>query len=272
VPEARSAHHVAAMEVTDAGLLANRGIVVTRPAHQATPLAEMIRAAGGHPLLFPVIEIADIEDSGPLNRLVDRLDEVDWAIFVSPNAVYKALTLIKARRALPAKLRYAAVGLGSVRELATFGVTEVVAPARFDSEALLALPEFDNVTGKRIVTFRGVGGRDLLGEALVARGAHLEYAECYRRVLPRADPSSLLAAWRTNALSAVTVTSSEGLRNFCTLIGEAGRAWLNKTPLFVPHARIAATARELNLNLVVHTAQGDGGLLAGLQQWFSAHR
>src|SRR5215218_1753423 len=88
VPDARSAHHVAAMEVTDAGLLANRGIVVTRPAHQATPLAEMIRAAGGHPLLFPVIEIADIEDSGPLNRLVDRLDEVDCAIFVSPNAVY----------------------------------------------------------------------------------------------------------------------------------------------------------------------------------------
>ena len=31
--------------------LAGRGIVVTRPAHQAGPLAAMIRAAGGRPLL-----------------------------------------------------------------------------------------------------------------------------------------------------------------------------------------------------------------------------
>jgi uroporphyrinogen-III synthase len=271
VPDARTAHRVAAMEVTRAGPLASRGIVVTRPAHQAVPLAEMIRAAGGRALLFPAIEIADIEDSGPLDQLVDRLDEVDCAVFVSPNAVYKAMTLIKARRTAPVNLRYAAVGRGSVRELAKFGVGEVVAPVRFDSEALLALPEFASVAGQRVVIFRGVGGRDLLGEALVARGAHVEYAECYRRVLPRADPSPLLAAWQAHELNAVTVTSSEGLHNFCALIGEVGRAWLEKTPLFVPHTRIAATARELNLRVVVQTAQGDDGLLAGLQQWFAAH-
>ena len=259
------------MEVTGAGFLANRVVVVTRPAHQAAPLAEMIRAAGGRPLLFPVIEIADIEDSGPLNRLVDRLDEFNYAVFVSPNAVYKALTLIKARRSLPSTLRFAAVGRGSVRELAKFGVSEVIAPARFDSEALLALREFANVVGQRVVIFRGVGGRDLLCDALIARGAQVEYAECYRRVLPQADPSPLLAAWQAHALSAVTVTSSEGLHNFCTLIGDAGLRWLNKTPLFVPHTRIAATARDLNLNVVVQTAQGDDGLLAGLQQWFTAH-
>ena len=259
------------MEVTRAGPLASRGIVVTRPAHQAALLAQMIRAAGGRVLLFPVIEIADIEDSSALDRLIDRLDEVDCVIFVSPNAVYKAMTLIKAHRAPPSNLRYAAVGHGSVRELAKFGVSEVVAPARFASEALLALPEFASVAGRRVVIFRGVGGRDLLGEALVARGAHVEYAECYRRVLPRADPSPLLAAWRASELNAVTVTSSEGLRNFCALIGEGGRAWLDKTPLFVPHARIAATARELNLRVVVQTAQGDDGLFAGLQQWFAAY-
>ena len=64
--------------------------MVTRPAHQAAHLAESIRAAGGNALLFPVIEIADIEDARPLLALIDRLDEFDWAIFVSPNAVNKA--------------------------------------------------------------------------------------------------------------------------------------------------------------------------------------
>src|SRR4051812_29634579 len=208
VRDARAARRVAAMEVTRTGPLASRGIVVTRPAHQAAPLAEMIRVAGGRVLLFPAIEIADIEDSGALDRLIDRLDEVDCVVFVSPNAVYKAMTLIKARRAQPLNLRYAAVGRGSVRELAKFGVSEVVAPARFDSEALLALREFANVAGQRIVIFRGVGGRDLLGEALVARGAHVEYAECYRRVLPRADPSPLVAAWEGGEINGGTGTHS----------------------------------------------------------------
>ena len=258
------------MPVTGAGPLANRGIVVTRPAHQAAPFAAMIQAAGGRAILFPVIEIAAIDDTRALHELIDRLDGFDRAIFVSPNAVYQAMTLIKARRALPAQLTYAAVGRASVRELGKFGVTGVVAPARFDSEALLALPQFADVAGQRVVIFRGVGGRDLLGDALAARGARVEYAECYQRVRPRADPSPLLEAWQANALDAVTVTSSEGLHNFCALIGECGRAWLAQTPLFVPHARIAATARELALTAVVQTAQGDEGLLAGLEQWFAA--
>lgn len=250
--------------------LACKGIVVTRPAHQAAHLADLIRAAGGEPLLFPVIEIADIEDTQPLLALIDRLDEFEWAIFVSPNAVGKALGLIKARRAVPPHLRFAAVGRGSVRELNRFDVVSAIAPARFDSEALLAMPELNNVGGKRVAIFRGTGGRDLLGDELAARGAIVEYAACYRRARPCADPAPLLEAWGRNALDAVTVTSSEGLRNLCELLGAGGRQRLARTPLFVPHPRIAAAARELDLATVVQTAQGDGGLFAGLLHWFAA--
>src|SRR3954470_18257221 len=152
--------------VTRATALAGRGIVVTRPAHQAERLAGLLREAGARPILFPVIEIADVEDPAPLNALIERLDDFDRAIFVSPNAVHKAMTLIAARRVLPGGLTYAAVGSGSVRELQKFRVTEVIAPARVDSEALLALPAMSDVAGKRMVVFRGNGGREALGEAL----------------------------------------------------------------------------------------------------------
>jgi uroporphyrinogen-III synthase len=251
--------------------LAGKGVVVTRPAHQAAYLAGLIHSAGGRPLLFPVIAIADVDDARGLNALIDRLDDFTWAVFVSPNAVNKAMTLITARRALPPRLAYAAVGNATVRELQKYGVTGVVAPDRFDSEALLAMPGLDNVAGKRAVIFRGAGGRELIGDALAARGATVEYAECYRRVLPRADPAPLLDAWEQHELHAITATSSEGLRNFCALVGERGHAWLQQTPLFVPHPRIAAAARELNFTEVVPTAQGDDGLIEGLQQWFAAH-
>jgi uroporphyrinogen-III synthase len=255
--------------MTNARLLADRGIVVTRPAHQAAPLAQMIHAAGGRAILFPVIEIADIGDTRNLDSLIDRLHEFDRAIFVSPNAVYKALTRVIARRTLPPNLKFAAVGRGSVRELAKFGVTEVAAPERFDSEALLELPEMNGLAGQRVVIFRGEGGREVLGDTLIARGARVEYAVCYRRVLPPADSAQLLTAWESRSLDAITVTSSEGLKNLHTLIGARGAQWLKQTPVFAPHARIALTASELGIATVVTTAQGDEGLLAGLQQWFA---
>jgi uroporphyrinogen-III synthase len=250
--------------------LAGKGIVVTRPAHQAAHLAGLIRAEGGNPLLFPVMEIVGIDDARPLLALIDRLDAFDWAIFASPNAVTKAFDLINARRAWPVQLRVAAVGRGSVRELNQRGVHTVIAPARFDSEALLDLPEMHAVAGKRVVIFRGVGGRELLGDTLTARGAAVEYAACYRRDRPRIDAAPLLDAWSRNALHAITVTSSEGVQNLLALVGAAGALPLRKTPVFVPHPRIAGTARELGLTTVVVTAQGDDGIVAGLLRWFAA--
>jgi len=85
--------------------LAGRGIVITRPAHQTGSLAESVTAAGGRVILFPVIEIVDPLDLAPFNAVIDRLQEFDFAIFISPNAVNKAMHFISARRALPAGLR-----------------------------------------------------------------------------------------------------------------------------------------------------------------------
>ena len=254
-----------------AGPLAGCGIVVTRPADQATPLAEAIRAAGGHAILFPAIEILDPADIRPLIDVIDRLETCNLAIFISPNAVARAMRRITARRAWPPGVRAAAIGQGGVRELQRFGISEVMAPVRsFDSEGLLALPQLQAVAGQRVVIFRGDGGRELLGDTLTARGAQVEYVECYRRARPRADAAPLLKAWARNEVHAVTVTSREGLRNLFEMLGEPGLSWLRRTPVFVPHPRIAAVARELGCGQVIESAPGDAGLIEALQQWAMA--
>ena len=253
--------------------LAGLGIVVTRPAQQAAHLAGMIAAAGGKPILFPTVEIIAPDDLPPLLALIDRLDEFDLAIFISPSAASAALSLIKPRRSLPSRLKLAAIGDGGVRALSAFGVGPVIAPtARFDSEALLELPELQDVAGRHIVIFRGDGGRALLGDTLAARGARIEYAECYRRARPRADPAPLLDAWRRNELHAIVVTSSEAVQNLFEMVGADGGPRLRKTPLFVPHPRIERRARELGVDTVILTAQGDAGLVGGLAEWFAVQR
>jgi uroporphyrinogen-III synthase len=49
--------------------------------------------------------------------------------------------------------------------------------------------------GKRVIIFRGEGGRELLGETLKQRGAAVEYVSCYRRARPQLDPAPLLKLW-----------------------------------------------------------------------------
>lgn len=250
------------------GVLAGRGIVITRPAGEAVRLAALIREAGGAPLIYPALEILDVTeapDVTALDAVIDRLDAFQLAIFVSPSAVDKAMTRIFVRRTLPATLRCAAIGPGSVRALARFGVNDVLAPqVQHDSEALLALPALQNVSGRRVLIFRGDGGRELLADTLTARGASVEIVACYRRGKPVFEPAPLLDAWQRGQVAAVIATSSEGLRNFCEHIGAAGRACLVRTPVIVPHPRIAAAARELGMAQVVESASGDEALLRAL--------
>ncbi len=248
-----------------AGRLAGRRIVVTRPAGQNEGLAEMIRAEGGEPIVFPVLEILDLEDTRALVSAADRLDEYDLAVFISPNAVDKALNVVLARRAWPQRLRAATIGRASEKALARYGVANVIAPSgRFDSEALLALPQLADVRSWRVVVFRGDGGRELLGDTLRERGATVDYIECYRRVRPNADIEPLLKRWGRGEIDAVTVSSSEGLRNLYDMLGKLGQAWLKRTPLLAPHARIAENARALGCERVIETGPADEGLCEGL--------
>ena len=244
--------------------LAGLNIVVTRPREQAAQLAQRITQAGGQTILLPLLEISPVTDPQPLRALVTRLSEFNLAIFISPNAVRYGMEAIHAAGALPDTLKIATIGQGSAKALRDYGVQNIIAPQdKFDSEALLALPELQQVTGWRVLIFRGDGGRELLGETLKARGATVEYAACYQRAKPQQDAGTLLAA----DPHVITVTSSEALGYLWDMLDSEARARLAALPLFVPHARIAEAAAKLRWREVVTTAAGDEGLLAGLIAW-----
>ena len=249
------------------GPLAGKTIVVTRPRAQAAALAGAIAEAGGTPLIFPLLEISPADDRRPLVEAAARLGDYALAVFISPNAADHALPVLLAQKAWPESLIPAAVGQGTVKVLAERGIHGCIAPTeRFDSEALLELPELaaERVKGKRIAIFRGDGGRELLADTLRERGAAVDCITCYRRSGPSTGVAPLMAAWRAGRLDALTVSSSEGLRHLVDLLDAEGRAFLQKTPLFVPHARIAESARALGLSNILLTAAADAGILAGL--------
>jgi uroporphyrinogen-III synthase len=255
------------------GPLAGRGIVLTRPAGANEALAARLHAAGAVTLIHPAIALLEAPDPGALDALIDRLDDFNLAIFISPGAVDKGMGRIVARRGLPPAVQCAAVGPGGVAALARHGVHRVIAPegVRVDSEALLALPALHNIAGRRVVIFRGDGGRELLGDTLRARGAEVSYAVCYRRVPAAIDAAALNATARAGGIAAAVFTSSEGLRHFAAAIGDEGRAWLCRTPVVVPHPRIAATARDAGCGEVITCGAGDDVLYGALLERLVAY-
>ena len=245
------------------------GVVLTRPASQGEKIAALIREAGGTPLLFPAIEIADVADPGPLNAVVDRLEAFDLAIFISQNAADKGMRAILDRRTLPTGLKFAAVGPSTARSLYRQGAPDVALPSSgFDSEALLDLQQLRDVRGTRIVIFRGRGGRETLAQSLLQRGASVEYAECYQRQLPVHDPAALLQEWQAGKVQAVNLMSAEAMNNLLTLLGDSGASLARRATLFVPHPRIGAHAHALGFENVIVTGIGDELLLTALIERF----
>jgi uroporphyrinogen-III synthase len=223
--------------------LAGTGVLVTRPVAQVDGLCRLIETAGGRPIRFPAVAIEPAADPSRPRHLLCK--PWDLIIYISRNAVECSLPL-HPNRQLPAGSRIAAIGRATAKALADAGRVPDLLPAdRSDSEALLALPELADLGGKRVLIVRGTGGRPVLGDTLMARGAELAYAEVYRRALPRLDPAPLLARWRRD-VQVVTATSGEILDNLLRLIGGAGgRDLLVATPLVVVSERTAGTARGL---------------------------
>lgn len=243
--------------------------MVTRPAHQAAHLCDLIRTAGGIPIALPVLAIEEPEDLAPARALAARLNEFDIAIFVSANAVEKGMKLIFAHGGLPAHVKLAAVGKRTADALLRHGGRiDVQAPSPYNSEALLATAELQSVEGQHILIFRGGGGRELLAETLRQRGAVVVYAEVYRRMKPEDKLADRLP--QAGEIDIVIVTSQDGLRNLVEMAAvEERREWLLNKQLVVISGRVAQLAGELGFKqpaLVAEQAT-DEGLLAAITTW-----
>lgn len=252
-------------------LLKDLHIAVTRPVNQAQSLCEAIQQHGGTVISFPLIAIAPLQDYGVFEQQLTRLEATDWAIFISSNAVdYAMPRILKKFGNIPENIKFAAIGHQTAKQLSLYGVHNVLIPqSRYDSETLLALTEMQDVAGRTIAIFRGVGGRELMADTLKSRGAHVYFAESYCRVNPQTDTKLLHKQWQQGKLDAIIVTSSEAMRHLLKMSQES--LWIRHVTLCVNHVRIAEAAKQLGLKVLVATAPGDDAMLQCLSQLVKYH-
>ncbi|KAF1686976.1 uroporphyrinogen-III synthase [Pseudoxanthomonas broegbernensis] len=143
------------------------------------------------------------EDAASRQALDAALD-AQALVFTSPAAVRAAARLrpLRERRGQ----HWLAVGAGSAAALRRAGIAAVRAPARMDSEGLLALPELDGISSVGLVT--APGGRGMIPAILAARGAQVHRADVYDRV-PLPPGAAALERLRGLDRPAVLALSSE---------------------------------------------------------------
>lgn len=253
--------------------LSGRAVVVTRPAHQANNLCNLISDNGGQAIRFPVLEIVDPPNPLISEEIQSKLATANLLIFISPNAVDYGMKAIEAAGANPAAVKIAAVGQGTAKRLAALNQNVDVFPTdTFNSEALLAMPEMQTVAGQQVVIFRGVGGREHLADSLRQRGANVEYIECYQRVRPNTVSSELSELLAKESVDAVVVTSNEGLQNLYDMLSADDHRYLLNVQLFVVSERARELAQTLGFSkpAIIVSKASDQGIISSLLEWNSA--
>ncbi|MGN6170906.1 MAG: uroporphyrinogen-III C-methyltransferase [Solirubrobacteraceae bacterium] len=239
-----------------AGPLAGHAVAVTRARAQSSGLARRLRELGAEVVESPAIRIVPIDGPAP------ELKRYDLVCLTSPNGVQRLFERLASSgrdaRAL-AGARVAAIGPGTAGALRDHGVIADVVPERFVAEALVEALEA--LSFSRALVARAAGARDVLPDALRARGAEVDVLELYETVAEPLSQAQLAALERADY---VTFTSSSTVRFLVAAAGGSlgeGRRIVSIGPV------TSATLREHGLEPDVEAQRHDiGGLVEALLQ------
>jgi uroporphyrinogen-III synthase len=224
-------------------------VLSLRPRGQHGGLRAAAARHGARTLALSPTAIAGLDDPATRAALRQAL-AADIVVFTSPNAVATAAALQRLRRKRGQAVL--AVGSRTWRALLRHGV-EARAPARMDSEGLLAMPELGAAEGRRIGLVTGAGGRGLLAPALRQRGAEVLRVDVYRR-LPLELSAHALA--RLDAALAdphrclLALSSGEALQALLDALPAACRKRVARIAVVAASARLAQAAHEAGIRRI----------------------
>lgn len=224
-------------------------VMVTRPEPAGKELCDYIESHGIQTVYFPTIIFAPPLDECQFHQSIQNLSEQDWLIFVSPQSVYASVNAMqKTWPILPAGIKVAAIGEGTAKALKAAGLNALY-PSQWNSEGLLALPEFCNIKNSKIAIIKGEGGRAILETTLKHRGANVSTMIAYRRVMPNLDMDSYIQLLQSKKISIIVCTSFESIQNLKKLLCTEW-SFLKEIPLIVVSERIKKLAHNLGFQTI----------------------
>ena len=273
--------------------MSTKTIVVTRPSGQARQLIEVltraIEASGvakrslPEILSLPLLTIAPKSDEHLADQIATVLGGADLAIFVSPNAIESVMRLLGrdwqdfSKKIIPIGV----IGGSSNLALKNHGIgledkpTPIIIPKsneNWDSEGLwkeLQSQHWD-WQNKKVVIFKGEGGRDWLADTLIKAGASVEAISTYSRIpLDVNNPAWQLVREMDLSKSLWLLTSSEAVRYLGEVMKDQFTQSLNPASALCPHHNIADAAEMIGFGEVFTSEPGDEALVRSTLAWLT---
>jgi uroporphyrinogen III methyltransferase/synthase len=203
--------------------LAGKRVVITRAARQSVELAEKLGKLGAVPSLLPLVSFSAPEDYGPMDAALDQLEQFDWIIFTSENAVRAVVKRAGARGNLRnvagRRSRAAAVGptTAAAAERAGFLVDY---RTKTHSGAALAHELGERVRNQSIFLPRSDRANRDLPRLLRNNGAEVTEVIAYRTVTPVNLDREKIASIVNGEFDAILFFSPTAVEHFAGIVGD----------------------------------------------------
>ncbi len=201
--------------------LDGKRIVVTRAIEQGRAVKDRLEKVGAIVLLLPAVSFSEPADSTALDNVIRSLENFDWILFTSANAVrFFANRCRKVGRAFGEgkRPRCAAVGPVTASAAAAEGFVIDYVAKEFLGTAL-AWELSASLVGKRVLLPRSErAGRDL-PDALKAGGAEVAEVVAYHTGGIGASEPGVMEALREARVDVISFFSQSAVENLCGELG-----------------------------------------------------
>jgi uroporphyrinogen-III synthase len=186
-------------------------------------------------------------------------------VFVIVTSTVAASQVKQLKDKWPTNITFFAVGHSTARILQSANV-DVITPQEARTEGLLALPQLVDISRRNIVIMKGFGGRELLRDKLVERGATVAEWEVYKRVKLNTPLST--QDWHTTQIRCIIATSGEVIQ---AAFEHFDPKWLKTLSWIVVSQRTADIAAMLGVGVTqidISRDASDQALIQSAQQFF----
>jgi uroporphyrinogen III methyltransferase/synthase len=179
-----------------------------------------LRDAGAKTLSLPMVRFLDPVDTSALDQAIGALDEFDWLVLTSANAVQFFLARCRVLDRWPRgdKTKIATVGPATRAALETAGLQAAFGPQAFNGAALAA-ELAPHLPGQRVLLPRSNRAAADLPAALRGAGAVVTEVVAYRTAAPESMDRSLVEIICHGEVDAVIFFSPSAVEQFVAALG-----------------------------------------------------
>ncbi|MDO8663104.1 MAG: uroporphyrinogen-III C-methyltransferase [Candidatus Omnitrophota bacterium] len=228
--------------------LFGKRIMITRPEHQLSVLAEKLIQLGAEVMEAAAIKIISLKADKQLTSALSSR-QYDWIFFTSQNGVLEFFSFLeragKDLRIL-GKAKICCIGPKTKESLEEKGIKADFVPRLFYAEALVKHFKQPEFRGKSVLLLRAKQARDVLARGLSDAGMSLKVIDLYDTCIEKESVLKIKEALK-EGIDLLTFTSSSTVKNLIRLLGKDYRRKLSGVRLASIGPITSGTLKEFGL-------------------------